>query len=548
MIIISALGLITLATMAIRAVSADADGCSSAGIRLTVAADPAIAPAIADIGAKWTATDPSVEGDCIHVDVVAKSSVELAEGWGTWAGGLVDVAAKPAPTPSEADLPIVWIPDSSYWLGRVRTIDRELFEASAPSVASSPIVIALPESAARSLNLPAGLDMTALSKLALNLKGENALRIAITEPRRDTAGVAGAMVLADALVTSEKDLPKLVLAYRSLGAQVNNTDALWKALAASTDKPMAAPVSEQALLAYNAGGTTTPMAAAYLPDLPALDFPFAVRNHQPHKVSLAAAAFQSAIVSPQFRGLLAPHRLRAPDGTAATGFPTGHGVTANIVHVQPVTDMAKVRKSLSVWTAARTPSRIVAMVDSTSSMGQIMGAGKTRMDVMRQASVTGLSMFTDDSELGLWAFAGKGHLNLVPLAKLGPAKTPGGQRTKLETAIAGAAPQPTDASPLYQSILAGYKEILTGYKPELSNTLVIFTDGKDTTGLDLGDVQRELELLADVTRPVRVVLLGMGPDVDLAAMDSIAKTTGGAAFTVTDPRDMEAIFLAALLT
>jgi hypothetical protein len=61
-------------------------------------------------------------------------------------------------------------------------------------------------------------------------------------------------------------------------------------------------------------------------------------------------------------------------------------------------------------------------------------------------------------------------------------------------------------------------------------------------------VQRDLEVLADVTRPVRVILLGMGPDVDRAALEAIAKTTGGAAFPVTNAEDMEPIFLAALLT
>ena len=137
---------------------------------------------------------------------------------------------------------------------------------------------------------------------------------------------------------------------------------------------------------------------------------------------------------------------------------------------------------------------------------------------------------------------GKGHTNLVPLDTIGPAGSP--QRNKLVGAVTQANPiAGVDACPLYQSIIAGYQEMLNGYDPALSNTLVVFTDGRDTTGMDIRQVQRELELLADVTRPIRVVLLGIGPDIKLDELQAIAKTTGGAAFQVNSPEQMQLIFL-----
>jgi hypothetical protein len=51
-----------------------------------------------------------------------------------------------------------------------------------------------------------------------------------------------------------------------------------------------------------------------------------------------------------------------------------------------------------------------------------------------------------------------------------------------------------------------------------------------------------------VTKPIRVVLLGIGPDVNLAELQSIIDTTGGAAFQVQNPSDVQGIFLKALLT
>lgn len=545
LIVLSALSLIGLTTVALRAVNADADGCSSSGIRLTVAADPSIAPAINEIASRWTATHPSIGGDCIRVEVSAKPSYELANSLGTFAGGAVDVAAKPAPTPAEADLPVVWIPDSTYWLGRVRAVDRDAFEAVAPSVATSPIVLAMPEPAARDLaeKVGKGLDATALKTLIFG----KAIKLGMVEPRRDTAGMVGAMMLSDAVVASPKDMPTLVKLYREgVAVAPGDTAGLWQAFAKGLT---GAPVSEQAVLAFNATSPAAPVAAVQLAQVPTLDFPYAVLSRQPRPQAAAAALFQAALTGGVYRSVFAEKGLRAPDGSATAGFPTGHGVTTAVVHVLPLNDMSRVRSALTVWVAAKTPSRVIALADGTSSMARVTtGNGNTavRIEVMRGAAEYGLNLFTDDSSVGLWAFAGPGHRELVPLAELGP-PTAGGQRAKLKAAVNAATPQPTDVCPLYNSILAGYRALLSGYDESLSNTLVVFTDGGDNTGLQLRNVQKELEKLADITKPIRVVLLGIGPDVRMNELEEIAKTTGGVAFQVSDPTQIRGIFLTALL-
>jgi len=360
------------------------------------------------------------------------------------------------------------------------------------------------------------------------------------EPRRDTAGMVGAMVISDAVVAAPKDLPRLVLSYRNVAALVNDVPALWQSFSKDIT---GAPVSEQAILAYNASNAASPMAAVPLVDVPTLDFPFILRSRQSRAISAAADAFRDAIISGQYRNVLARHRLRLPDGSAAPGFPTGHGVTTAPTHVQPLQDMSKVASALRIWVAARTPSRVLAMVDATASMNNLLGA-RTRMQVMREAATQGLALFTDVSEIGLWAFAGPGHQELAPLA---PLNKPG-QREALLARINAANPAPTDVTPLYQSIKLGYQELLKNYKPELRNTLVVFADGRDNTGASLRQVQRDLEVLADVTRHIRVVLLGIGPEVDMQELKAIADTTGGAAFQVNSPDEMQLIFLQALLT
>jgi len=544
LVVIGALSLIGAGSVILKTVAADAGGCSSSsGIKLVVAADPAIAPAVTEIGNAWSATRPTVNDECVRVEVVAKASYTMAENLATWSGGWVDVAAKPAPTPLESDLPPVWIPDSSYWFGRVAEVDRELFEGEGTSIAASPIVLAVPEAVARTMagQLPQGrLDSATLTKLALDPNNKKPLKIGMVEPRRDTAGMVGAMVISDAVVAAPKDLPRLVLSYRNVAALVNDVPALWQSFSKDIT---GAPVSEQAILAYNASNAASPMAAVPLVDVPTLDFPFILRSRQSRAISAAADAFRDAIISGQYRNVLARHRLRLPDGSAAPGFPTGHGVTTAPTHVQPLQDMSKVASALRIWVAARTPSRVLAMVDATASMNNLLGA-RTRMQVMREAATQGLALFTDVSEIGLWAFAGPGHQELAPLA---PLNKPG-QREALLARINAANPAPTDVTPLYQSIKLGYQELLKNYKPELRNTLVVFADGRDNTGASLRQVQRDLEVLADVTRHIRVVLLGIGPEVDMQELKAIADTTGGAAFQVNSPDEMQLIFLQALLT
>jgi len=163
---------------------------------------------------------------------------------------------------------------------------------------------------------------------------------------------------------------------------------------------------------------------------------------------------------------------------------------------------------------------------------------------MQLSTHYGLDLFTSDSQLALWGFAGPGYKELVPMGTLNAA-----QRAKLDGTMTSAKASPTDVCPLFESLLAAYKIMKENFDPERSNTIVVFTDGKSNVpdGLTLTKVKRELETLADVAHPIRVVLLGIGPAADLEQLKEIAEITGGGAFALTDPRQLSGIFLQALL-
>jgi hypothetical protein len=129
-----------------------------------------------------------------------------------------------------------------------------------------------------------------------------------------------------------------------------------------------------------------------------------------------------------------------------------------------------------------------------------------------------------------------------------PARLDATQRGKLVAALNATTTSPSDVNPLYEAIVAAYQAMKDGYREGRSNTMVVFTDGPNSKpGMTLERLQLELERLTDPTRPIRVVLLGIGPDVNEHELTGIATTTGGRAFTVTDPEQIGTIFLQALL-
>jgi Ca-activated chloride channel homolog len=528
------------AGLLIKTVTADADGCSAAGTHLVVATDPAIAPAISEIADRWQRTGTKAEGRCVQIEVQAKDSANVASQMGTFAGGSVDIGATPQPTPAEEDLPGVWIPDSSAWLGRVRAVDRNAFEGTGMSVAISPVVVGMPEAVARQLGSAAPL--TAQSMIGLLAQGK--VKLGMADPRRDSASLVGAMLLKDVVVTSDKDLPTLVGVYR-LKVNVDKSYADTSALLAGfADGLGAAPMSEQAVIRYNATNPKVVAAAVPLAVQPTLDFPFAVLSAKSREIKNAAAAFRSALSGDAYVDILAKYGLRTRSGAAGPGFVVGHGVTAIAAHVQPVTDMTSVRTTLTIWVAAKTPSHVISLVDATASMNTPLGAS-TRIALLKSAAHYGLDLFTSDSQIALWAFAGKGPTELVPMGTLNAQ-----QRARLDGTMQAAHALPTDDCPLFESIIAAYKAIQDKYDPERSNTVVVITDGRSNLkdGLTLSKVKRELENLSDVARPIRVILMGIGPDADIGELQQIAAITGGGAFPLSAPDQLDDIFLKALLT
>jgi hypothetical protein len=537
------LALVAVAAVTVRIVSADAAGCSG-GVPVKVVVTPELTDVVQDVAARWTKTKPSVDGRCVTVSVTGAPSAQIASSLTVLAGGAIDVAAKPEATPTEDQLPTVWVPDSTAWLTRVAAVDRNAFADDAKSIASSPVVVAMPTQLATVVGWPARPIKPAALKPLLTA-GKGVVKPGLAEPRRETASLAGAMIFGDALATSPGDLPTLVKIFRDV-VKKQDTMTLLKAFGSEVT---AAPASEQAVLAFNTVAPVKLVPVQFEKPEPVLDFPFAIRANIPRESAQAAEAFRAALAEPYALEALARHGFRTVDGAIGSGFPTSAGASGAAVTGTPIANAEKVQRALGLWTAANTASRSLALFDLTSSMVTPMqtdAGAKPRAQVMVEAAQSGLTLFTAETELSMWGFAA-GHRQIAPFAQL-----TGKVRGQLDGLLSSAEPEATNSASLYVALRDAYKTMQDGFDPLRPNIIIVLTDGGDSRagGARLQQFQLDLQRLADATKPIRVIIIGIdvpAKSADAADLKAIAKAAGGGYFPLTSPDQIQSIFLNALL-
>src|SRR5262249_2947699 len=102
---------------------------------------------------------------------------------------------------------------------------------------------------------------------------------------------------------------------------------------------------------------------------------------------------------------------------------------------------------------------------------------------------------------------------------------------------------------LYDTVLAAYKEVQQGWQAGKVNSVILFTDGENENpdGITLNTLVAQLKKLNDPTKPVKVVIIGIGDDVNQKELETITNATpNGGTFIAKDPAKISDIFLQAL--
>jgi hypothetical protein len=390
------------------------------------------------------------------------------------------------------------------------------------------------------------------------LTSDAKLKAGIVDPNRDAASTAGLLALATAAnAAGPGSQQATIAALRTLaaGKSALRADLLARfpratdvgSLAAALS---AAPLSEQAVIAYNAGQPPVPLAALYVDPAPApLDYPFTVLPGADRDQVTTARAIAETLTGDSYRNKLAERGLRAADGSGGSGFAAPKGAPAGAAPAAAAPDPAAIGKLLSTWNALLAPGRILTVIDVSGSMAAPVPAagGATRGQVAIEAARRGLGLLDDTWAVGLWVFStqldgGNDWKQIVPIG------TVAAQRQELAAGLASIQTKPNGGTGLYNTVLAAFKNVQASWDPGRVNSVLIMTDGKNEAapGLTLDQLVGQLKQAADPARPVEVIALGIGDQVSQTELQTITDATGGATFLAPDPSKIGEIFLKAL--
>ncbi len=513
--------------------AADESGCETKQ-ELLVVADTSIAPVLEDVAASFDAA----EDHCVHTEIQTQDSADTAA---VVASGGLDADA--------------WVPDSTVWVDRVAATASSLGQAAPEleareSVASSPIVFAVPSARAE--------EIVATEPVTWGRVLSGKLPTLLPDPEASAASLAGLLALrAHAPAGDTRAFPGAMIA---LGKAIPaSASAAFGSLPAA-EQPSVAVTSEVQLASYNQGEPTESLVAAYPADgTVSLDYPFLVlpRGTEGSDASTAPTAtpapasraelvdrFEQAVRDATDE-LLAVG-LRAPDGSGEVEIA---GLSATAPAPAATLDNAAQIEILRAWGVLTLRSRMLAVIDVSGSMEEPAANGLRRIDVFQQAAIGAMSKFSGEVELGVWVFstARNGDLDYEDLAPIAPLAD--AAHTQQIHGIIGSLPQRLGgATGLYDTTLAAVQRVRESYDPDKVNSVLLITDGKneDENGISLDQLIAELQKNADPAKPVPVIMIGFGPDTDLAAMQQIAATTGGAAYSAAKPEDLGLVLVDAL--
>jgi len=569
-------------------------GCTSGRLALQVVADPDQSGLLKQVAGEYASTTPVVGDRCVDVSVRGLDSPEataaLATGW---------------TDPSLGPRPDVWVPASSTWaaeLGLQLNAARRpsLLPADRPSVATSPLVIAMPRPMAQALGWPRQtLGWTDLVGALRNPEGWRAyghpewgpFKFGKTDPKLSEAGlgallgagiaVAGngkALTLAD-LANKAPDLGLMMLQLsRSAGDQTDTASTLLANMQRADQAGnaltyvSAVPLSEKSVWDYNQGRPIddpslaserpkpkVPLAAIYPKDGTLLsDYPWLVLRAPwvDEAKRTAATDFLLYLKTPSVQAKFQAAGFRSARGLPGSTINEQAGlIPSQPARVLPAPPPQMLAATLKGWDQTKRVANLLAVYDVSGSMADtVAGTGATKMDLVKQAAVSSLRLFTTESNIGVWEFATAldGPRDWRQRVSIGPisGRLPGG-KTRLDllrAQLLRLSPTNGDTG-LYDTALAAYQNLKQHYVPDRLNLVVLFTDGRNDDpngGITLSQLLQQLREGQRDDRKVRILTFAYGPDADVAALRQISEATGGSVFPAPNPRDIERLFVTAL--
>ena len=546
---------------------------------LAVTASSEKAALLKQIAATYNEQSKVVEGHCAQVTVTSKASggaeQALARGW----------------TTADGPRPDVWTPAASAWAVVLRqrldqTDKPALVPPTTPSIAKTPLTLAMPKPMAQALGWPGKkIGWGDVLALARDPRGWGrfghpewgAFKLGKTNPDFSTSGLNATIATYFAATGRSSDLTladvrsKKVTDYvhaveSSVVHYGDTTLTFLSNLQAADDSGRgltyisAVAVEEKSVWDYNQGNPTgdpttlgrhpkphTPLVAIYPREGTLFsDNPYIVLTAPWVDAAKRAVAqdFLSFVQADDQQRRFQQAAFRSYQGATGDRITPANGLlpTEPTVVLSPPAPgvLSEVQKSFD---ELRKRARALLVIDVSGSMGDtVEGTGKSKLQLAQDAALRALRQFAPDDELGLWIFSSQGGSS-PPYQQLVPVGLVRKNLPALQKDIADL--QPGGGTPLYTTAEAAERQMTAQLDLSRINAVVLLTDGKNEYkgGPDLQTVVGELAGESGEAT-VRLFPIAYGKDADLASLTQLAKASHGAAYDASDPSTIDNVFTA----
>ncbi len=526
--------------------------CTDHPVVVHVAVADDIAPVIERVGQVYNDQGHQTNGRCSKVQVTAEQPAAVAAQVDGQASGSGQTTVD------------AWIPDSTLWVDFAHTFAQgaSVVHSTGVSIARSPLMLVMPPAAAAQIpefNNTVGWDFL-LPASAGGPPVAMGVHVEIPDPTQSATGL-NALVEVSRLLGSGASARTLLTQF-VLSAQASaqfDDPASLAAFVTQADPPLnARPVtvtSEQAVLSYDAAHSSQPLAARYPSGsasaalaTPELDYPYVLTTTNTDEIA-AARQFESLLRQSYAVALLRHFGFRSTDGDGGI-LPGGDGLAEQSLELATQPLASEAQTSLQAWQRLQSGSRDLALIDVSSAMSAQSGlpGGLTLEQELTEAAQLGLALFPDSTQLGLSELGAgaAGSAPYKPLVSVGP--LPGeigliSRREEIQQIDASLRPQSGPAA-LNDAILTAYRQMVAGYQPGITNALIVLTAGVDKAPSDMPVAQlvTQLKSLYKPDRPVELIIVLLGTQGNVSAMQQIATAGGGAAFPVTNPAQIDEVF------
>jgi hypothetical protein len=538
------------------ALTQEAGGCSGDdAVTVEVSVAPEIEPAVARAMGRFNEARHELGGKCVRAEVQGAEPAQVTTLLGQ--GSAIGTASRPD----------VWIPDSSLWPSLLQSMaqgDRAV-EVTKTSVARSLIVVAMPQTFADDLRgrgvnagrltwnslLSAGSGSAGATASGEQAIPPNLIKLQIPDPTRNAAGL-GSLTLVHQLWAGDPDeRTRFTGMVRNL--QENTVPDVASGFATfERDDQGRYPVviaPEQAVFTYNRSNPTNPALAVYPSDGSlSMDYPYTITTDDPEKVKaghMLAEAIRTAETAEDVRAM----GFRSTDGQAPAAFGPQAGVSQQSM---PAPQPADVHNAIEVWYKLSKGIRNVTLLDVSNSTNEKL-VELTRLQATAQATEEVLALVPNDTEMGIWTFGTKlqGDNDWRELVPVGPLSDRSGQDTRRQQILSVLAELEAQRGPgpgLYDSVLAAFRMISRTYNPNVVNSVLVFTNGnnEDPNGITLPDLLTALRNEFNPAQPVQIIMVGYGSGVAGEGPQRIAEATGGKAYVVQSPQQIQEVVLDAI--